>query len=90
MVAETVFGAILVILAVCAGVGLPLLAVHFQQREVHERQRCRSSAGHVQRRFCDRRDRAGAWIDRAPRRICVRAERQRTTAPLDTRRCELQ
>jgi hypothetical protein len=37
MVVETVFGTILVILAVCAGVGLPLLAVHFQQREVHER-----------------------------------------------------
>ena len=32
------FGALLVILAVCVGVGLPLLAVHFQQREVHERQ----------------------------------------------------
>jgi hypothetical protein len=37
MVVEVVFGTILVILAVCAGVGLPLLAVHFQQREVHER-----------------------------------------------------
>ncbi|MGA2124024.1 MAG: hypothetical protein ABSG58_06320 [Acidimicrobiales bacterium] len=32
------FGALLVILAVCVGVGLPLLALHFQQREVHERQ----------------------------------------------------
>ncbi len=32
------FGALLIILAVCVGVGLPLLAVHFQQREVHERQ----------------------------------------------------
>ena len=37
MVVEVVFGTILIILAVCAGVGLPLLAVHFQQREVHER-----------------------------------------------------
>lgn len=37
MVIEVVFGTILIILAVCAGVGLPLLAVHFQQREVHER-----------------------------------------------------
>ena len=35
---EASFGAFLVILAVCVGVGLPLLAVHFQQREVHERQ----------------------------------------------------
>jgi hypothetical protein len=34
---EASFGAFLVILAVCVGVGLPLLAVHFQQREVHER-----------------------------------------------------
>jgi hypothetical protein len=34
---EASFGALLVILAVCVGVGLPLLAVHFQQREVHER-----------------------------------------------------
>jgi hypothetical protein len=32
------FGALLVILALCVGVGLPLLAVHFQQREVHERE----------------------------------------------------
>jgi hypothetical protein len=32
------FGALLVVLALCVGVGLPLLAVHFQQREVHERQ----------------------------------------------------
>jgi uncharacterized membrane-anchored protein YhcB (DUF1043 family) len=32
------FGALLIIIAVCVGVGLPLLAVHFQQREVHERQ----------------------------------------------------
>jgi hypothetical protein len=32
------FGALLIILAVCVGVGMPLLAVHFQQREVHERQ----------------------------------------------------
>jgi hypothetical protein len=32
------FGALLVIIALCVGVGLPLLAVHFQQREVHERQ----------------------------------------------------
>ena len=32
---EASFGAFLVILAVCVGVGLPLLAVHFQQREVH-------------------------------------------------------
>jgi hypothetical protein len=32
------FGALLVIVAVCVGVGLPLLAVHFQQREVHEQQ----------------------------------------------------
>jgi hypothetical protein len=38
MVVEVVFGTILVILAICAGVGLPLLAVHFQQREVHERE----------------------------------------------------
>jgi uncharacterized membrane-anchored protein YhcB (DUF1043 family) len=37
MVVEVVFGTILIILALCAGVGLPLLAVHFQQREVHER-----------------------------------------------------
>jgi hypothetical protein len=35
---EASFGAFLVILAVCVGVGLPLLAVHFQQREVHERE----------------------------------------------------
>jgi hypothetical protein len=35
---EASFGALLVILAVCTGVGLPLLAVHFQQREVHERE----------------------------------------------------
>jgi hypothetical protein len=35
---EASFGALLVILAVCVGVGLPLLAVHFQQREVHERE----------------------------------------------------
>jgi hypothetical protein len=34
---EASFGAFLVILAVCVGVGLPLLAVHFQQREIHER-----------------------------------------------------
>jgi hypothetical protein len=34
---EASFGALLVILAVCVGVGLPLLAVHFQQRGVHER-----------------------------------------------------
>jgi Na+/H+ antiporter NhaB len=32
------FGALLVIVAVCVGVGMPLLAVHFQQREVHERE----------------------------------------------------
>ncbi|HTT59190.1 MAG TPA: hypothetical protein VMF33_04015 [Acidimicrobiales bacterium] len=32
------FGAVLVILALCVGVGLPLLAVHFQQREIHERE----------------------------------------------------
>ena len=35
---EASFGALLVILAICVGVGLPLLAVHFQQREVHERE----------------------------------------------------
>jgi hypothetical protein len=34
---ETSFGAFLVILAACVGVGLPLVAVHFQQREIHER-----------------------------------------------------
>jgi hypothetical protein len=38
MVAETVFGTLLVIIAVVVGVGGPLLATHFQQREAHERQ----------------------------------------------------
>jgi hypothetical protein len=37
MVAETIFGTLLVIFAVVIGVGGPLLAAHFQQREAHER-----------------------------------------------------
>jgi hypothetical protein len=37
VVAETIFGTLLVIFAVVVGVGGPLLATHFQQREVHER-----------------------------------------------------
>lgn len=37
MVVETVFGTLLIIFAVVVGVGGPLLALHFQQREAHER-----------------------------------------------------
>jgi hypothetical protein len=37
MVAETVFGTLLIIWALVIGVGGPLLAAHFQQREAHER-----------------------------------------------------
>jgi hypothetical protein len=37
MVVETVFGTLLVIFAVVIGVGGPLMAIHFQQRYVHER-----------------------------------------------------
>jgi hypothetical protein len=37
MVVETVFGTLLIIWAVVVGVGGPLLAAHFQQREAHER-----------------------------------------------------
>ena len=37
MVAETVFGTLLIIWALVVGVGGPLLAAHFQQREAHER-----------------------------------------------------
>jgi hypothetical protein len=37
MVTQTVFGTLLVILAVVVGVGGPFLALHFQDRETRER-----------------------------------------------------
>jgi hypothetical protein len=47
VVTETVFGSILIFMALAVGVGGPFLALHFQTREAHERRLVEAVVDHA-------------------------------------------